>query len=212
LKAKKKDKPAVAATIVQIIREKNGRFLKRIDKVGSGQVLWIDIGDEKAKEKTCQALREGAPEIRRKRKSFSTNSDCSEKGESGNNEPSPLSNSDFSRLSRDYKDRQYSIHREYKSRQLIKPRARPNDDSPPIDSFIRPIPVMVAGSGGPQAIPIEQLDDGERDLYLIDFAPPDACYTSRTDHHAALTVDSHFQRLLSVDTMEGIDGSSVMHV
>ena len=38
-----------------------GRFLQKDEKSG----LWYDIGDQKAREKTSQALREGAPEIRR---------------------------------------------------------------------------------------------------------------------------------------------------
>jgi hypothetical protein len=37
----------------------------------SGQVIWVDIGDDRAREKTCQALREGAPEIRKKTRAHS---------------------------------------------------------------------------------------------------------------------------------------------
>lgn len=56
LKAKKKDKPAVAALVVDKVREAGGRFLRRHHVTSEG-VAWVDIGDEKAKEKTCQALR-----------------------------------------------------------------------------------------------------------------------------------------------------------
>jgi len=54
LKAKKRDKPAVASIIVELIREKGGRFLRRCDNKhnASGSVLWVDIGDDRAREKT----------------------------------------------------------------------------------------------------------------------------------------------------------------
>jgi hypothetical protein len=83
LKAKKRDKPGVAALIVELVRKRGGRFLRRVEDMhkaaglsggGFGYVpdpnrmpLYVDIGDERAMEKTCQALREGAPEIRRKK-------------------------------------------------------------------------------------------------------------------------------------------------
>ena len=63
LKAKKKQKPAVAAEVVDIIRKLDppGRFLKKDKDTG----WYTDIGDARAKEKTSQALREGAPLIRK---------------------------------------------------------------------------------------------------------------------------------------------------
>ena len=63
LKAKKKEKPNVASHIVETIRKLRppGRFLKK-DKITG---YWLDIGDTRAKEKTSQALREGAPLIRK---------------------------------------------------------------------------------------------------------------------------------------------------
>jgi hypothetical protein len=67
LKAKKRDKPSVASLVVELVRLKGGRFLRRMGTDSDGQVLWIDIGDERAREKTCQALREGAPLLRRSR-------------------------------------------------------------------------------------------------------------------------------------------------
>merc|ERR1739844_485384 len=39
----------------------NGRFLKKDDESG----LWIEIGDDQAREKTSQALRQKAPDFRR---------------------------------------------------------------------------------------------------------------------------------------------------
>lgn len=51
--SKKWAKREIARNIVESIRSKGGRFLK---KEGS---MWCDIGDQKAREKTSQALREG---------------------------------------------------------------------------------------------------------------------------------------------------------
>uniref|UniRef100_A0A7S1GN30 DUF6824 domain-containing protein n=1 Tax=Cyclophora tenuis TaxID=216820 RepID=A0A7S1GN30_CYCTE len=61
LKARKNDKPAISRAIVRSIRENNGRFLKRDEKTG----LWYEIGDDAAREKTSQALRQRAPEMRK---------------------------------------------------------------------------------------------------------------------------------------------------
>ena len=46
---------------VNSIREKEGRFLKKVEKTG----LWFEIGDDAAREKTSQALRQRAPEMRK---------------------------------------------------------------------------------------------------------------------------------------------------
>ena len=61
LKARKNDKPAISRAIVKEIRRHNGRFLKRDEKSG----LWFEVGDDAAREKTSQALRQRAPEMRK---------------------------------------------------------------------------------------------------------------------------------------------------
>ena len=63
LNSSKREKPLVSKSIVESVRAQrpSGRFLQKDDKIG----LWYDIGDQKAREKTSQALREGAPVIRR---------------------------------------------------------------------------------------------------------------------------------------------------
>jgi hypothetical protein len=61
LRAKKNDKPFISLSIVKAIRDRNGRFLKKVEKTG----LWYEIGDAAAREKTSQALRQRAPEYRR---------------------------------------------------------------------------------------------------------------------------------------------------
>ena len=58
----KREKPVLAMRIVQAVRAQSppGRFLQH-DKLTES---WKDIGDNKAREKSSQALREGAPLIR----------------------------------------------------------------------------------------------------------------------------------------------------
>lgn len=60
----KREKRLIASSIVSEIRELDpqGRFLTR--KGGKDHGYWYDIGDEKARDKTSQALRENAPSIR----------------------------------------------------------------------------------------------------------------------------------------------------
>lgn len=57
--AKRREKPMIAQCIVYSVRQVGGRFLKRMN-----DKEWIDVGNIKAREKTSQALREGAPELR----------------------------------------------------------------------------------------------------------------------------------------------------
>jgi len=61
--SKRLDKPLVALEIIREWRAQlpPGRFLKHNEKAGN----WDDVGDKKAREKTSQALREKAPQIRK---------------------------------------------------------------------------------------------------------------------------------------------------
>ena len=59
LQAKRRDKPRIAAGIVMAVRAVGGRFLKKQE-----DDTWQDVGNTRAREKTSQALREGAPELR----------------------------------------------------------------------------------------------------------------------------------------------------
>lgn len=61
LQAKKNDKPSISRAIVKVVRDSGGRFLKKDEKAN----LWFEIGDTQAREKTSQALRQRAPEMRR---------------------------------------------------------------------------------------------------------------------------------------------------
>mmetsp|Transcript_29254 Transcript_29254/g.42432 ORF Transcript_29254/g.42432 Transcript_29254/m.42432 type:complete len:617 (-) Transcript_29254:321-2171(-) len=55
LTLKRKDKPLMARSMVLIVRNRGGRFLKKGEKIGE----YYEVGDEKAETKACQALREG---------------------------------------------------------------------------------------------------------------------------------------------------------
>jgi len=56
LVARKKEKAVIARRIVNQIKAKGGRFLKR---TGDSDACWVEVSDKKATEKTAQALREG---------------------------------------------------------------------------------------------------------------------------------------------------------
>lgn len=60
----KRQKMLLSRSIVNAVRSQNppGRFLQKDNK----SELWYDVGDQRAQEKTSQALREGAPNIRSK--------------------------------------------------------------------------------------------------------------------------------------------------
>jgi len=51
--ASRKEKPLITQTVVKIVRERGGRFLKR-----KGEELWFDIGDKAAVCKTGQTFRD----------------------------------------------------------------------------------------------------------------------------------------------------------
>lgn len=61
--SKRLDKPLVALEIIKTWRSQKppGRFLKLEESTS----LWHDVGDKKAREKTSQALREKAPQLRK---------------------------------------------------------------------------------------------------------------------------------------------------
>lgn len=58
--ASKASKPLIADQILKIVRSRNGRFLKKNEND-----VWIDVGDNRAKEKVAQALREKGPEFKK---------------------------------------------------------------------------------------------------------------------------------------------------
>ena len=61
--SKRSDKPRIAIELLEKIRSQGGRFVRR--EKNNGRSTWVEISEQRAYEKVCQALREGAPEIRR---------------------------------------------------------------------------------------------------------------------------------------------------
>lgn len=98
LLARRKEKPLLARTIVLIIRNRGGRFLKKDEDTGE----LYEVGDLKAEAKTSQALREGldvratksaANSLVDKKKKKKGGKDKDEKAEE-NKEPMPDENED----------------------------------------------------------------------------------------------------------------------
>ena len=68
--AKRSDKPDIAMKLLDMVKERGGRFVRR--KKAAGHFCWETIGDKASYERVCQALREGAPELRQKMLSASS--------------------------------------------------------------------------------------------------------------------------------------------
>lgn len=61
--SKRSDKPHIAMKILDLVKANGGRFVRR-QRTAEG-LIWQEINDKGAYEKICQALREGAPDLRR---------------------------------------------------------------------------------------------------------------------------------------------------
>ncbi|KAL3943120.1 MAG: hypothetical protein SGBAC_002811 [Bacillariaceae sp.] len=61
--SKRSDKPHIAMKILDLVKAAGGRFVRR-QRTAEG-LIWQEINDKGAYEKICQALREGAPDLRR---------------------------------------------------------------------------------------------------------------------------------------------------
>ena len=167
LKAKKRDKPQVAAVVVEKIRQNGGRFLRRVLTKSDG-VVWVDIGDVRAREKTCQALREGAPEIRRRKDA----PDMDDEKKLRDNDVPPASTFDRGESDEDTK-------LPFGGRTQI---LRTNFETEKKEAVsiagaamvIRPSMTLLCGGSTdkPLVIPIDHLDECEREIYLRDFLPP----------------------------------------
>lgn len=63
--AKRSDKPVIATKVMETMKLRGVRFVRR-ERDHAGLLGWIVLDDNKIYEKVCQSLREGAPELRRK--------------------------------------------------------------------------------------------------------------------------------------------------
>ena len=167
LRAKKRDKPAVASLVVDLIRDKGGRFLRRYDTDHTGQVRWVDIGDERAREKTCQALRENAPELRR-RKLVMSSSEEEEKSTKISRFHSPVRTPDPSRSTDSHS--LPTPENTLVQRATDEEASTPRNEEGPI--MIRPYARLLPGQIPIDPIPLDQLMPQDRALYLQDFLPP----------------------------------------
>jgi hypothetical protein len=61
--AKRSDKADIAMKVMDIVKARGGRFVRR--QKAAGLFCWEPIGDRRAYEKVCQALRDGAPDLQR---------------------------------------------------------------------------------------------------------------------------------------------------
>jgi hypothetical protein len=170
LRAKKRDKPAVAGMVVDLVRKEGGRFLRRWDTTVDGHVLWTDIGDERAREKTCQALREGAPELRRHRKREPVLLDADDT-ESKPSSPDSKATADINTaLLSSQPTLNVSRYGDDVLSESSTPAGRPDGPSG-MNITIRPI-VQLLRDRSIDPIPLDQLTSDDRDLYLGDFWPP----------------------------------------
>jgi hypothetical protein len=188
LKAKKRDKPKVAVAIVQKIRELGGRFLRRHDVTGQGGVVWVDIGDTRAVEKVCQALREGAPEIRRQKEA-----DASPRGPY--NYHQRFTNSDGTLSAASSLDRTVSIGDEapHKGRtQILRSSFQQEMEEATAACgtiVIRPSPNLIRQSSAIRndiAMQVDHLDPHDREAYLRYFIPPNPAIPKKQRNSLAL--------------------------
>lgn len=63
--AKRSDKPVIATQVMETLKGRGVRFVRRERHPKSG-LGWVELEENKVYEKVCQSLREGAPELRRK--------------------------------------------------------------------------------------------------------------------------------------------------
>lgn len=93
LLCRRKEKPLIARTIVLIIRNRGGRFLKKDELSG----MLFEVGDEKAEAKTSQALREGL-DVRASKGSSS----CSDSKRRSRKKKSPVRNNSSSNCNQNH--------------------------------------------------------------------------------------------------------------
>mmetsp|Transcript_50580 Transcript_50580/g.56457 ORF Transcript_50580/g.56457 Transcript_50580/m.56457 type:complete len:380 (-) Transcript_50580:130-1269(-) len=62
--SKRSEKPKIATKLLGQFRDNDIRFVKR-ERDEEGAFIWVEIGEQRAYEKVCQSLREGAPQLRR---------------------------------------------------------------------------------------------------------------------------------------------------
>lgn len=62
--AKRSDKPLIAMQVLDVLKERGSRFVRR-QKGGGRSAVWVEVNQKLAYEKVCAALRDGAPQVQR---------------------------------------------------------------------------------------------------------------------------------------------------
>lgn len=184
LHAKKRDKPAVAALVVEIIRRRGGRFLRKLDQTNHiGQVFYVEIGDERAKEKACQALREGGPILRRKNTEGTSAMDNDEH-ESKEQCAVGIQKSDQNLSAKETvaKDRLTSYREKPENQPAEQDETSLLCGEEPI--MIRPCARLLPFRSPVGPISIDQLSPEKRDMYLHGFLPPSHTARPKRPHES----------------------------
>lgn len=64
--SQRSEKPKIAQKVLETVRSRGGRFVRRVKTSRYGCFGWEVIQEKRAYEKVCQALRDGAPEFRKR--------------------------------------------------------------------------------------------------------------------------------------------------
>ncbi|KAG7351156.1 hypothetical protein IV203_010516 [Nitzschia inconspicua] len=80
--AKRSDKPLIALEVLDVLKERGSRFVRRQKGGGAGgrNAVWVEVNKKLAYEKVCAALRDGAPQVQRRLLSSETIHQPSNKG------------------------------------------------------------------------------------------------------------------------------------
>ena len=176
---------SVALQVVKKIRENGGRFLKKHGINRKGEVLYVEIGLEKAQEKTSQALREGAPELRRQKANAAT---CGSTA-------ALKSSSAFECASNATSDVQQDKTESTASRVLISTSSFDETETKNSGVLaIQPSMIMLGQRHcRPISLPVDQLEPSEREIYMNHFLPPNSALKANHRRLCVHTVSTSTQ-------------------
>jgi hypothetical protein len=151
--------------VVKRVAENGGRFLKRYGIDSTGSILWVEIGQHKAVEKASQALREGAPEIRRQNahsKIFGTDETFS-------------SRSTYERTLPKVGEDHHANEKPAGSRGLLYMSSFEEEQKNDGVLAIEPSMILLGRQQSHAiSLPVDQLEPTEREMYLNHFYPPNS--------------------------------------
>ena len=157
------------------IRANGGRFLKKVKNglSSKGEVLYVDIGLAKAQEKTSQALREGAPELRRRKANVKNDGSIA----------TLSSSSTLERTSNTKEDSHLYWGESASSGVLICTSSYDEEHKTNGVLSIEPSMIMLGRRHCPPiSLPVDQLTPSERELYMNHFYPPNSAIEAKRKH------------------------------